>query len=103
MALNVFSDLYVSANGRPHEPMLDGFHMSLEGLGLIADKFQHRFSLLLAIWSKFRVLSSAFPHTRELRLKVIVLGELHPLLFLCRRLNRPLLMKTLCISFYGAF
>ena len=44
---NVFSDLFVSANGRPHEPMLDGFHMSLEGLGKIAFKFQHRFSLLL--------------------------------------------------------
>ena len=47
-ALNVFSDLFVSANGRPHEPMLDGFHMLLEGLGKIAFKFQHRFSLLLA-------------------------------------------------------
>ena len=39
----------MSANGRPHEPMLDGFHMLLEGLGKIADKFQQHFSLLLAM------------------------------------------------------
>ena len=65
MALNVFSDLYVSANGRPHEPMLDGFHMSLEGLGKIAHKFQHRFSLLLAMVQAPGVVQCLSPYQRR--------------------------------------
>ena len=103
-ALNVFSELYASANGRPHEPILDGFHMSLEGLGKIADKFQHSFFLLLPGYGPSSgCCPVSFPiPDRGLRLKVIVLGELHLLSLLCRS-NRPLLMLTLCISFYGAF
>ena len=63
-ALNVFSELYASANGRPHEPILDGFHMSLEGLGKIADKFQHSFSLLLAMVQVPGVVQSLSPYQR---------------------------------------
>ena len=64
-ALNVFSELYVIANGRPHEPMLDSFHMSLEGLGkIIADKFQQRFSLLLAMVQVPGVVQSLSPYQR---------------------------------------
>ena len=52
------------------------FIMSLEGLGKIADKFQHRFSLLLAMVQVPGVVQClSFPHTRGLPgLKVIVLG-----------------------------
>ena len=64
LALNVFSELCVSANGRPHDPVLDGFHMSLEGLGKIAEKFQHRFSLLLAMVQVPAVFQSISPYQR---------------------------------------
>ena len=59
----------MSANGRPHEPMLDGFHMSLEDLGKIADKFQQRFSLLLAMVQVPGVVQSLSPYQRPVTFK----------------------------------
>ena len=42
-----FAELFVQANRRGHNPLLDGFVMSPDGLVKITFRFQHRYALLL--------------------------------------------------------
>ena len=64
LAVADFAELFVQANCREHDSLLDGFVMSPDGLVEIAFKFQHRYALLLTSVQALDVVQFLSPYQK---------------------------------------